>query len=126
MSVAAPGVARRLFAAFGLAFGALAALLILAPAAGSRLFGLPAEGDPALAYVRALGVRDLALALWLLVLPRLSLGAARALVGLGAVIPAGDLLLLLAERGLSAPGPLLLHTASGLALLALALWTPGP
>lgn len=42
----------------------IGAIAAIAPAVLSRAFGLPIErGDPAIAYVRGLGVRDLALAI---------------------------------------------------------------
>jgi hypothetical protein len=45
------------------AFLLIAALFTLAPRRGALLFGIPAQHDDALFYVRAIGFRDLALAL---------------------------------------------------------------
>ena len=109
----------------GTAFGLLGRFIIALPRPASILFGIEAEGEAALAYVRALGFRDLALSLYLLALRGVSLRASRRLLGLSAVIPAGDLALVLAESGFSALVPLLLHAASGIVLLILAAWPQG-
>lgn len=111
--------------ALGAAFGLLGLVIIAVPRPASILFGIAAEGEAALAYVRALGFRDLALSLYLLVLPGTSLRASRRLLGLSAVIPAGDFALVLAESGFSTLLPLLLHAASGIVLLILAAWPQG-
>lgn len=116
------GLWKVLAAALAIALGALGLLLIIFPAVGSILFGIPADNSEALSYVRALGFRDIALCLWLLALSRRSPPAARLLLGFGVVIPAGDLVLVLLERGLAAPLPLALHAMSGLCLLLLAAW----
>ena len=111
--------------ALGVTFGILGALLILWPQAGSVLFGLRTQDALALAYVRALGFRDIALSLYLLVLSRVAPRACRAVLGISVLIPACDLTLVMVERGGSAPGSLLLHAASGICLAALALWPRG-
>lgn len=104
-----------------LAFGLLGLLFMVSPGPVSSLFGIPADSDPARAYVRALGIRDVALCLYLLVLSRLSLQASVVVLGLSVVIPAGDLVLVLTASGLSALGPLALHALSGICLAALAV-----
>src|SRR3954469_8196935 len=48
------------------AFLLIGALFILAPRWGATLFGIPAPEDRGLAYVQAIGVRDLALALYII------------------------------------------------------------
>jgi hypothetical protein len=108
--------------ALAVIFAALGMLLIIWPQAGSILFGLGTDDVPALAYVRALGFRDIALSVYLLVLSQVAPQACRTVLGISVLIPACDLILVLAERGVSAPGSLLLHAASGVCLAALALW----
>lgn len=111
--------------ALGAAFGLLGLVFIALPRPASSLFGIAAEGGAALAYVRALGFRDVALCLYLLALSGASLRASRLLLGLSAVIPAGDFALVLAVSRFSALGPLVLHAASGIVLLILAAWPQG-
>ena len=105
----------------------IAALFVAAPALGAAVFGIPAPDGAGLAYVRALGLRDLALGLYL---AGLVLFSSRRAVGvvLGAtvVIPVGDALLVLAREGLSSPGHLLLHGFSGVCCAAVALWLLRP
>jgi Domain of unknown function (DUF4267) len=104
------------FLLLGLAF-------IADPELGATIFGIPAAEATGRSYVRALGLRDLALGLYLI---GLTCFASRRAVGivLGAtlVIPAGDLLLILVQRGLSSPSHLLLHGLSALVIAAVALW----
>jgi Domain of unknown function (DUF4267) len=104
------------FLLLGLAFIADAEL-------GAAIFGIPAAEATGRSYVRALGLRDLALGLYLI---GLTWFASRRAVGivLGAtlVIPAGDLLLILTQAGLSSPSHLLLH---GLSALILRPWRSG-
>ena len=108
-------------------FLAIAALFVAAPALGAAVFGIPAPDGAGLAYVRAVGLRDLALALYLI---GLALFSSRRAVGVvlaaTVVIPAGDLLLVLAWEGLSSPGHLLLHGLSGACCAAVALWLLRP
>ena len=117
-----PTVWLALVRALGAVFGVLGALLIAWPQAGSALFGLETDNDLALAYVRALGFRDIALSLYLLVLSMVSPRACRVVLGVSVLIPACDLLLMIVERGGSAHGSLVLHALSGICLAALALW----
>lgn len=95
-------------------------LLIAAPRAGGALFGIPAA-DPALPYLRALGFRDLALALYLAghVL-RGDRGGLRLVLVASALIPVCDVVLVAAHQGLSAWLNLLLHVAGAAALLGTA------
>lgn len=87
------------------------------PREGARIFGLPPPQGAPLGYVRAIGLRDLALSLALL-------GAALAgerkalarLCGTALVIPLGDLALV-AEGGRKAPLALHALSAGVLALL---------
>ncbi len=104
----------------------LGLLLIAAPRWGALLFGLPAPEGDALGYVRAIGFRDVALALYIAALALWSMPRALALVlGLTVVIPVLDLALLLAVRGLSSPGHLALHGASALCFAGLTVWVAG-
>jgi uncharacterized protein DUF4267 len=105
----------------------LAALFVAAPALGAAVFGIPAPDGPGLAYVRALGLRDLALGLYLLGLVRFcSRRAVGVVLAATVVIPVGDVLLVLAREGLSSPGHLLLHGLSGACCAAVALWLLRP
>jgi hypothetical protein len=103
---------------FGCVLLCLGFLFILLPEVGAELFGIDTTGERA--YVRALGLRDLALGAGLFLVSRISVPAVRVLLGVSVVIPLGDLLLVLHEAGLSAPLSLALHGCSGLALGVLA------
>lgn len=109
------------------AFSAIAALFVAAPTLGAAVFGIPAPEAAAQAYVRALGLRDLALGLYLL---GLVLFSSRRAVGVvlaaTVVIPVGDVLLVLGREGLSSPGHLLLHGLSAACVAAVALWLLRP
>jgi hypothetical protein len=101
----------------------LGILFIVAPRTGAAVFGIPAPEGSGLAYVAAIGVRDVAFGLFVLTLALL---ASRRAVGLvlavTVLIPTGDILIVVNERGLSSPGHLLLHGASGAYMAAAALW----
>jgi hypothetical protein len=104
------------------AFLAIGILFIAAPRPAAVLFGIPAEG-PAEPYIRAIGFRDLALALYLAGLTLLSTRRAVATVlGASVLIPICDLAMVMLTTGLSSPGSLALHAAGGTALAILALW----
>jgi hypothetical protein len=108
------------------AFVLLGAFFALAPRWGALLFGVSAPDGEGLAYVRAVGFRDLALGLYILALRLWATRQALAIVlGLTVVIPVLDLALLLAVRGLSSPWHLALHGASGICFAVLALWVAG-
>ena len=101
----------------------LGVLCLLAPAAAARLFGLEADAPAALFYVRAIGLRDAALALYLFGLALAGRRRALTIVALGTlIIPLGDMLLL-AASGAGGPLNYLLHGASLLCFAALAWWT---
>jgi hypothetical protein len=105
------------------AFLQLGVVIIAVPRWGVALFGIPAPDGPALAYVRAIGFRDLALALYLIALTLVgSRRALSAVLALTVVIPACDLALVAAQTGLAAPAHLALHGASAAGFAALALW----
>jgi hypothetical protein len=101
----------------------LGLLFIAAPHWGALLFGIAAPDGDAASYVRAIGFRDVALALYIAALALWSTPRALSLVlGLTVLIPVLDLALLLSVRGLSSPAHLALHGASVLCFAVLALW----
>ncbi len=104
-------------------FVLLGLLFIFAPRAGAALFGIAAPEGPGLSYVSAIGLRDLAFGAYLAALTRLSnRRAVGAVMGLTVLIPAGDVVLVLLERGFESPMHLLLHAGSGLVMAAGAFW----
>ena len=118
---AARGLPDLLVLAPGIALAGLGVLFLVAPRLGATLFGIPAPDGPGILYVRAIGLRDIALAAYLAGLARF--GSRRGLglvLALTMVIPIGDLALVAAHRGFS--GSLLLHGASLLYFGAAALW----
>ena len=101
---------------------ALGIVLIVSPRLGAAIFGVPTDGS-GLRYVAALGVRDIAFGLYVAALALFASARAVGIVlALTALIPAGDIAILLAERGLSAPGHLLLHGLSGLYMAGASFW----
>ncbi len=105
----------------------LGSLFILAPRAGAALFGIPAPEGLGLAYLRAIGFRDLALSLYIASLALLSTRRALAIVlGLTTLIPLCDTALVAHAIGLSSPGHLALHGASALLFASLAAWINPP
>src|SRR3954470_23332498 len=106
-----------------MAFLLIGALFILAPRWGAALFGIPAPEDRGLAYVRAIGFRDLALALYIAGLTLFSSRRALSTVlALTVLIPVGDVALVASMMGLSSPGRLALHGVSALCFALLAAW----
>ena len=102
---------------------ALGAVFVAAPGLGAAIFGLPApEGDGA-AWVAVVGLRDLAFGGYVFALAAVSTRRAVGVVlAVTALIPAGDVLLLLAVRGSAAAWHLLPHLASGGVMAAAAAW----
>jgi Domain of unknown function (DUF4267) len=101
----------------------LGAVFIVAPRLGGAIFGIPAPEGPGAAWLAVVGLRDLAFGGYVLALALLSTRRAVGVVlGVTAVIPLGDVLVLLAVRGLSSPGHLLLHLASTGVMAAAAAW----
>ena len=100
----------------------LGLVFVLAPAPASALFGIPAS-EAAHPYVRALGFRDLALALYLFgLLIWASRRALRIVLGASVLIPACDVVLVASVTGLSHPLSLSLHAGAGACLAGLAFW----
>jgi hypothetical protein len=109
--------------AFSGLFLLLGAGFLLAPGPGAAFYGLETSSPSALFYVRAIGVRDAALALYLFGLAWAGLRRALMIVTLGTlIIPLGDILLL-ASSGSGKPGHYLLHAASLFCFAALAWWS---
>ena len=104
-------------------FVLLGLLFVFAPRAGAALFGIAAPEGPGLSYVSAIGLRDLAFGAYLAALSRLSTRrAVGTVLGLTVLIPVGDVILVLLERGFESPKHLLLHAGSGLVMAAGSLW----
>ncbi len=104
-------------------FLALGALFVAAPEPAAAFYGLTTHDRSALFYVRAIGFRDLALAVYLIGLTLAGQRHALTIVLTGTlIIPAGDMLLL-ASSGAGRPVHYLLHGASLLCFAGLALWS---
>lgn len=107
----------------GLVFALLAILFLVRPDLGGLLFGIAAEGGEARAYIRAVAIRDLALAFYLFALVGLaSRRAVAVLLAVTVVIPLCDLALLVWETGGLTPVHALLHGASALVFAGLSTW----
>jgi Domain of unknown function (DUF4267) len=101
----------------------LGVVFILSPALGAAIFGLPLPQGTAAGYLPAIGVRDLAFGLYILALAMFSGPRAVGIVlAVTVLIPVGDILVLLAAIGLSSPGHLLAHAASGIYMAGAAAW----
>jgi len=103
-------------------FFLLGTFFILVPVAGGRVYGLETHNASALFYVRAIGLRDLAVASYILGLTVVGHRPAPAiLLAFTTVIPTGDLLLL----GLSGTATVInyvLHAISLIGFAVLAFW----
>jgi hypothetical protein len=106
-----------------LGFIGLGLLFLIAPRAGAALFGLAAPDGEGFGYLPAVGLRDIAFGLYLLIL---SFTATQRAVGLifaaTLVIPIGDLVIVGAARGSEAIFNLLLHGVSAAILAAGSIW----
>jgi hypothetical protein len=106
-----------------IAFVGLGLLFLLAPRAGAGLFGLSAPQGEGFSYLPAIGLRDLAFGLYLLIL---SFTATPRVIGLifaaTLVIPIGDIIIVAAARGSDALLNLLLHGASAAVMAAGSIW----
>ena len=101
------------------AFGFLGLCFVVAPRTGAALFGIPVESGPAVAYVRAIGFRDLTLGVYISTLALWSSRRALSIVlGATVIIPICDLVLLVSVAGLS--WHLIAHAASAACFTALA------
>ena len=107
-----------------IALMALGCVFVFAPRLGAAIFGLPAPEGSSAAWVAVVGVRDLVFGSYVLVLASCSTRRAVGLVlGMTALIPLGDILIVLAIQGFTTPGHLLLHLASLCAMAIAAVWT---
>ena len=103
-------------------FFLLGGLFILVPIAGGVVYGLEAHTASGLFYIRAIGLRDLAVAGYIVGLTVVGQRPALAiLLALTTVIPAGDLLLL-GLGGTAAVLNYVLHAISLIVFALLALW----
>lgn len=103
-------------------FAALGVLFVWAPAPAAMIYGIDPGSFSGLSYVRAVGVRDLALAAYLFGLTLARQFHALSIVMFATlVIPAGDLLLL-AVSGRAQAVHYLLHGASFLCFAGMAWW----
>jgi hypothetical protein len=104
-------------------FVLLGVLFVFGPRYGAALFGVRPSEDAGLAYVSAIGLRDLALGLYLFALSRLSSRrAVGAILAITVLIPIGDVIVVWTERRFESPGHLLLHAGSALVMAAGAAW----
>jgi len=110
-----------------LVFIGLGLLFLVAPRAGAALFGLAAPEGESSGYLPAIGLRDLAFGLYLLILsftaPRRSLGL---ILAATLVIPIGDLVIVAAVRGSDAVLNLMLHGVSAAVMAAGSIWLLRP
>lgn len=108
---------------FACVFLVLGGLFVAVPVRAAAFYGLPTSDPSAIFYVRAIGFRDLALAIYLLGLTLAGQHQALSIVLIGTlIIPMGDLLLLAASNA-GRPTHYLLHGASLLCFAVLALWS---
>lgn len=108
--------------AASLLFAGLGLLFLFRVDTAASLFGIPATNSENQGYVRAVGLRDLALAGYLALLTLYASARAVLLVLLVTlIIPAGDLVLVVASADGDA-GQMVLHAASGLLFGGLAAW----
>ena len=107
----------------GAAFLMLGIGFAAAPQAGAWVFGIgPADGT-ALAFVRALGFRDIALALYIFGLIAQSAKRALSIVlAASLVIPACDVALVLSVSGFGSVAQVFLHVAAAVGLAGISFW----
>ncbi len=117
-----PPLRAALILLFAAALLTLGVVFIARPDWGAPLFGLRLGDDTDDGFVRALGIRDVALSFFLAGLVLFGDRRAQGVVLAGtAFIPASDLVLVAIQAG--APPSLLLHGASAGLSLLLAFWT---
>lgn len=104
-------------------FIVLGLLFLVWPHSGAAVFGLPAPEGASLGYLPAIGLRDLAFGLYLLIL---SFTSGRRVLGLilaaTLVIPLGDMIIVAAQRGPDGWGYLLLHGLSAAIMGGASAW----
>lgn len=107
-------------------FLCLGGLFIASPASGAAIFGIPVPNGVSAGYLRAIGFRDVALALYLGGLACFSTQRAVCLVlGASVFIPVCDVILVWSS-GTAAPWQIALHVVSGASLALVAVWVSRP
>lgn len=107
-------------------FLCLGVLFTASPASGAAIFGIPAPNGFSAGYLRAIGVRDVALALYLGGLACFSTRRAVCLVlGASVLIPICDVILVWSS-GTATPWQIALHAGSGASLALVAVWVWRP
>ena len=120
--------APRMWGGMGLSavFLCLGGLFIASPASGAAIFGIPEPNGVSAGYLRAIGFRDVALALYLVGLACFSTRRAVCLVlGASVFIPVCDVILVWSS-GTAAPWQIALHVVSGGSLALVAVWISRP
>ena len=113
------GIWKRLVQTLGLVLFALGIVILLHPGFAALLFAIPATGTTDRFLLRAVAARDLAIGIWLLIAPAVSLPAATLSLSAIAIIPLADLLLVSSHSGLTLA--LVPHAASFIIILVLAI-----
>ena len=108
----------------GVSLVAVGGLAVVAPETAAAMFGVPVGAGEPHAYVRAAGVRDVAIGAGLLALLSLRVGrrALGASLLAAAAIPLGDALIVATSGGAGSAPALVLHGAAVVAFLALGAW----
>lgn len=102
---------------------ALGSIFILAPEMGGAIFGIPAPEGEGASWPAVVGLRDLVFGGYVIALALYSdRRAVGVMLGVTALIPLGDVLILLAVQGSPSPGHLLLHLASAGIMSGAAIW----
>jgi Domain of unknown function (DUF4267) len=108
--------------ALSVVFLCLGSLFIVSPSTGAAIFGIPAPNGISAGYLRAIGFRDVALALYLASLACFSTRQAVCLVLVASVfIPLCDVILVWMS-GSAAFWQITLHVVSGASLVLIAAW----
>jgi hypothetical protein len=113
----------RLWLALALAviFVLLGLLFVLAPDAGAALFGLSAQISETLSYVVALGIRDIVLGGLIGAMAFQGRRPLAVLLGISAIIPVFDVLLVASVEGFSSILNVLVHALAGGVLATLSI-----
>lgn len=102
---------------------ALGSIFILAPEMGGAIFGIPAPEGEGASWLAVVGLRDLVFGGYVIALALYSdRRAVGVVLGVTALIPLGDVLILLVIQGFSSPGHLLLHLASAGIMSGASVW----
>jgi len=114
-------VAVWLVALFGIGLIVIGAASLISTQSAADAFGVPASRASTPAYVWAAGIRDIAIGFFVMVLLayRVKARILGALMFVAALIPAGDLINVYVNMGVSSRAPLVLHGASVLFLVGL-------